>query len=99
MVLQLGSNPDPLGICGSKPRAAEYVPMMGKVSQASSVLSQKCGADTCNVTTDNWITDKWLPSGVRYMLGYNEPDGHEGGKCTPAAAATFCLSLSSSCVK
>ena len=61
--------------------------MMGRVGQALQILNMKCGDVVCNLTTDNWITEKWQPSGVRHLLGYNEPDGHEGGKCTPAEAA------------
>ena len=73
--------------CDHHHQAAEYVPMMGQVGQAEQILNIKCGNVPCNLTKDNWVTANWIPSGVTHLLGYNEPDGHEGGKCTPAQAA------------
>lgn len=74
-------------VCAGHHQAAERAPMMGQLGQAGSVLAQKCGAEARNVASGNWITVNWRRSGVRRMLGCNEPDGHEGGKCSPAAAA------------
>ena len=74
-------------VCDGHHQSAEFVPMMGSIGQANATMSVMCGAQPCDLRTDNWITRNWIPSGVRYLLGYNEPDGHEGGKCAPADAA------------
>jgi len=77
-----GSLPDGKGMdCTSSPRATEFVPMFWS-----------CGED-CSTGLDPDYWSLWMKAGVKYILGFNEPDNEGQSNMTPAFAAAAWVSL------
>lgn len=68
------SHPDPLGICPHG-RDGEYVPMIWGKTSFDKIPSN--------------FVDVWTQAGVRYLLGFNEPDGKHQSNIEPSKAAAL----------
>jgi hypothetical protein len=76
------THPDAKGPdCMETPRTAEFAPMFWS-------CTEDCSA---HLPADYW--SMWLKTGVKYLLGFNEPDNLNQSNMTPAEAAVSWISL------
>ena len=54
--------------CGGKPRAAEFLPLIGKEGQCTP---------SCKANLDPNYKRIWRGAGVRHLSAFNEPDLHD----------------------
>jgi len=74
--------PDAKGLdCMDTPRTAEFAPMFWSCSEDCSQ----------GLPEDYW--SMWLKTGVKYILGFNEPDNEEEAHLNPADAAEVWVEL------